>query len=794
MGNKKTKPELLAPAGSLEAFFAAMENGADAVYIGLKDFSARAKAKNFTLDDLGQMLGYAHQRNRKIYVTLNTLVKEKELPQLVGTLADLEAIGADAVILQDMAVWRLAKEYFPELPLHASTQMTIHNTSGIRMLEKLGFKRAVLARELTLEEISVIRQQTDLELEHFVHGALCFSFSGQCYFSSFLGGKSGNRGRCAQPCRRRYRHRRDQGYYFSTNDLSAIDLLDDLRAAGIGSFKIEGRMKSAEYVANVVGAYRTVIDTPAGQKENSIREAKERLKDSFGRPPTRGFLSSSRPTDIAVPSVHGATGRFLGKVDRVQGKRISFKTAIDLHVGDRVRVQPQSDQAGKAFTLKQLYLGHKSCGRARAGDRVSVNTPFDSGLHTGDTIFKVSSSLAYSMSDAAGRRRLAHNREQAEQVSLAVTMPDNQTLELTASVNGQIMTREYPVEVFPARERPLDSEVLRSVFSKGGREGVELGELRCGKLPPVVIPPSRMKEIRRDFYGRLRDELLKSNKPGPGETLQRARNALLPETQLRSDTDRQYLTVAVRSLQETRLIENQHVDRILVPLEAGAESRLAKLPQRLKKNRRQLVWDIPFIILDRDWPAYADTVNALCAAGWDSFRLNNLSHFAFFDQVEQPQLITGYRLFTLNSQAALAWHDLGIEETTLYIEDDRENLLELSSRATGTRHNIVAYSRLPLMTTRVPMPRVKTDSPLISSRDEHYLVSRRKDISTISAATDFSLLGQLHSLKQAGLNHFTLDLSHLPAFSPEAKERLNACLADRPVAATSAFNFVHGME
>lgn len=175
-------PELLAPAGSLEAFFAAFEAGADAVYVGLKAFSARAKAKNFSFQDLARMTRCMQADGRKLYVALNTLVKEQELPELVDTLATLEDIGVDAVILQDLAVWRLAREHFPGLELHASTQMTIHNSAGVKMLEKMGFTRGVLAREMTLKELSTIRQQTSLELEHFIHGALCFSFSGQCFF------------------------------------------------------------------------------------------------------------------------------------------------------------------------------------------------------------------------------------------------------------------------------------------------------------------------------------------------------------------------------------------------------------------------------------------------------------------------------------------------------------------------------------------------------------------------------------------------------------------------------------
>ena len=204
-------PEILAPCGSLEAFFAAMESGADAVYAGLREFSARARAKNFTLGQMARMLAYAHQRGRKIYITLNTLVKEQELPQLVETLAELAKLRVDGVIVQDMAVARLVRSHFPSIPLHASTQMTIHNLPGVKLLEAYGFERVVLARELQLADIAAIASQTSAELEIFVHGALCFCVSGQCHFSSLLGGHSGNRGRCAQPCRRLYSHRGKEG-------------------------------------------------------------------------------------------------------------------------------------------------------------------------------------------------------------------------------------------------------------------------------------------------------------------------------------------------------------------------------------------------------------------------------------------------------------------------------------------------------------------------------------------------------------------------------------------------------
>ncbi len=498
-------PELLAPAGSLEAFFAAMENGADAVYVGLRDFSARAKAKNVSLGDLQGMLHYAHARQRKIYVTLNTLIKETELPPLVETLSALEAMGADGIIMQDLAVWRLARAHFPGLPLHASTQMTVHNAAGVQMLEKMGFTRAVLARELSLAEIAAMRRQTTLELEHFIHGALCFSFSGQCYFSSWLGGKSGNRGRCAQPCRRRYRYRGQDGYYFSTNDLSAIDLLPELAAAGVISFKIEGRMKSAEYVANVVGAYRMVLDAGDAERSAAMREAKDRLKASFGRLPTRGFLPGGVPTDIAIPSVKGATGRYLGDVEGVREGEVTFRCRDRLHVGDRLRIQPKSDQAGTAFTVKELRLGRRPAKVATAGALVTVPSPFPKAFRVGDAVFKVSSEQAFTMSEAACRRRLEQAVPPAEPVSLRIALEGRGAAAAGAGRCHDAWRAAIPFpSIRPVTVRCRPRPCARSLPAVPASR-LSWRSLIAGELPPVVIPPSRLKEIRRDFFRALRD-------------------------------------------------------------------------------------------------------------------------------------------------------------------------------------------------------------------------------------------------------------------------------------------------
>ncbi|MEE4314989.1 MAG: peptidase U32 family protein, partial [Desulfofustis sp.] len=261
--------ELLAPAGTRENFLVAIEAGADAVYLGAPRLNARNLARDISLDEIGALIDFAHDRHRKVYIALNSLVRESDLSLVLETLAELEAIGPDALIVQDLGLIQLVRRFFPSLRLHASTLMSTHNREGIALLARLGRARAVLARELTLEELATLARSSSIELEVFIHGAMCFSYSGLCLFSSYFGGQSGLRGNCVQPCRRKYSVVGGKGrsggagrggYFFSMNDLEGLVLVPELKRIGIASLKIEGRLRSATYVNRVVSAYRLVID------------------------------------------------------------------------------------------------------------------------------------------------------------------------------------------------------------------------------------------------------------------------------------------------------------------------------------------------------------------------------------------------------------------------------------------------------------------------------------------------------------------------------------------------------
>jgi len=339
-------PELLAPAGSIESFHAAIDAGADAVYLGLDDFNARLRAKNFTAKTLSYLVPYAHSKNVKVYVTFNTLVKQSELKRAISMLFQLEQIGIDALIVADPGIINIARNHFPELKLHGSTQMGFHNSAGAVAAARMGLKRIVLSRELTKDEIRTISKNSKIELEIFIHGALCYSISGMCLASSFLGGASGNRGRCTQVCRRMFKSSdNEEGYFVSPKDFCTIDHIQFFKENHISSLKIEGRMKGPEYVHSVVTAYRMVLDKPG-----SIDKAREILDSDMGRAKCSFFLDGIKAEKILDKNSSG-TGIYIGKITYKGDCIIHVNGSIELHESDRIRIQPPTELKGTAVNV-----------------------------------------------------------------------------------------------------------------------------------------------------------------------------------------------------------------------------------------------------------------------------------------------------------------------------------------------------------------------------------------------------------------------------------------------------------
>lgn len=386
--------ELLAPVGNFECLKAAVQNGADAVYLGASEFNARNSATNFSMDELGEAIKYAKLRNVNVYLTLNILIKEDEFESAVNLANEAYKLGIDAIIVQDLGLANEIIKLVPNLHVHASTQTTVYDSTGAQMMKDIGFKRVVLARELSVDEIAKINKEVDIEVETFVHGALCVSYSGQCLFSSMVGGRSGNRGKCAQPCRLPYKLINKQGksvkegYLLSPRDLSSLEYLPQLIKANVKSFKVEGRLKNPEYVATVTRIYRKYIDLAISGRQYIIDEQdKIDLMQVFNRGGfSSGYFSGKANKDLVFSDKSNNMGIFLGVIKKFNPNKgyIDIKLESNISIGDRVAIGEDT------YNISELLLGNNNIKNAINGQGVTLGR-IKGDIKLGTKVYKISS-------------------------------------------------------------------------------------------------------------------------------------------------------------------------------------------------------------------------------------------------------------------------------------------------------------------------------------------------------------------------------------------------------------------
>ena len=500
-----SEPELLSPAGNMECFFAAVENGADAVYFGLKDFSARASADNFAIDDASKAIAYARKRSVKVYVAINTLIKTHELESVVDYLIALDELQPDALIIQDLGLLYLIQSQFPHFQLHASTQMTIHNLAGVKRLERMGFKRVVLSRELSIDEIKNISQNTSMEVEVFVHGALCYSYSGLCFFSSMMGGRSGNRGRCAQPCRMYYNSQPGEGgYLFSMKDLRTLSHVKELMAAGIHSFKIEGRMKSPEYVAVVTHIYRQAIDGKLKDEEVAIhlmntvfsRETacSYLIKENGQRNSKTADIGAVKPSDMINPSYPANIGSYAGEVIKSGKGYVTIRANADIGVRDLLQVFENSSEEPALLHVKNIKMDGKRVFGIKAGDVAIVDT--ERQYKQGARLYLLSSQKVKETFAPKVPKKLDASKIPVD-VEIKIR-PDN--IEITGIARGFSFSRDYPVKLEKGIHRTTEMENIKECFARLGETPFELAGIHGEISEELFVPLSVLNEIRRDYF------------------------------------------------------------------------------------------------------------------------------------------------------------------------------------------------------------------------------------------------------------------------------------------------------
>jgi len=697
-------PELLAPAGDWDCVRAAIENGADAVYFGLEaGFNARARATNFAVDDLPPLMTMLHRRGLKGYATLNTLVFSDELASFRHLIVAIAEAGVDAVLVQDVGAARLIRAICPDLALHASTQMTLTSAESIRLAEELGMERVVVARELSLDEIVAIRRQTAMPLEVFVHGALCVAYSGQCLTSESLGGRSANRGQCAQACRLPYDlicdgkevDLGDQKYLLSPQDLAAYALAPELIAAGVASLKIEGRLKTAEYVANITKHYRTAIDAAVAARPHAFTSGDvEEMELSFSRGFSPGWLQGCDHKMLVPATSSAKRGVKLGTVVAVRRDRVLVDLVAGIKRGDGLVFdcgRPVDDpEGGRVYEVFQR--GHSLTDPVSHGE---VELTFGHGaidfeaVQPGQTVWKtddphLTARLRKTFESADPRRRTP--------IDLHVTVATGMPVRIVATVTGgRQCSVESEAPTVAATKHALTEETLQNQLGRLGGTPFELAALTADITGGPMVPHSVLGKLRHELIACL--EALVVDLPPRRISLdaQPEQPAVMqtPAENEQRAAEPARLHVLVRSLEQVRAVVElgerslyadfadirQYHEAVAVAHEHAATIHLAT--PRIQK------------------PDELGIFRLMCKAGPDGVLVRNYGGLRFFREQGLP-VIGDFSLNVTNELTAAFFMEQGLSRVTASYDLNREQLLALVAATQPEWLEVVIHQHMPM--------------------------------------------------------------------------------------------------
>ena len=703
------KIELLAPAGNFEALAAAVESGADAIYLGGDKFNARAYADNFNGEILAKAVNYAHIRGARIYVTVNILLSDRELVEALDYLNFLYHIGVDSVIVQDVALLKLAVNAFPDMDVHCSTQMTVHNASGAKYYSSLGAKRVVLSRELSLEEVRGIVEKTGMETEVFIHGALCVSYSGQCLMSSFIGGRSGNRGRCAQPCRKKYslydfrtgktNTENQNKHLLSTRDLNTYNRLKELSESGVTSLKIEGRMKRPEYVAIVVKHYKDALNRISEEKDYSAGNAPYELKSAFNREFTEGYLFNRRNGDIVSIERPDNRGVRLGKVIMQKGEMVSLIIEENsLNDGDGIEIVSQKDKSTGTI-ISGIRVKGKNVKSAEKGDIAEVF--IRDRVEAGSRVNKTLDSLLYK------RAREEYSPENTRKVAVEckLVMKTGQYPVITAKDRDGNTVRYVDEErIEPAEKAAATIEKVMEQLGKTGDTPYVIEVTETAVDDNCYIPARQINRMRRNVLELLSE---KRSKKHDRPILQFNAAAIIDNKILDAkavqDNQEEYIA-GVRNFLAAASAVNSGADTVYLlsdAYEGDIVSDAVRIAGLCKSMGKNMFYVLPNIIRDREIRHIQEKLEIILKET-DSkdfgIVFSGSGQLDFVRNLGIKRLRVNYSLNVFNSISAIHWCREGAEAIGLSPELNLPQIKSISSKSAAALEAVV-YGYLPVMTT-----------------------------------------------------------------------------------------------
>lgn len=697
----KDRVEILAPAGSMKCLKAAIAAGADAVYTGGALFGARAYAHNLTEEELLEAIDYVHLHGRRLYLTVNTLIKDREMEkQMYDYLLPYYRQGLDAVIVQDIGLFRFIRKHFPDLPIHASTQMTLTGVDGAKFLEKEGAQRIVTSRELSMAEVKKIADETELEIESFVHGALCYCYSGQCLFSSFIGGRSGNRGQCAQPCRLLYRTpeaKRPQ-YLLSLKDICTLELIPEMIESGIYSFKIEGRMKKPEYAAAVAFQYRKYADlylkyyeecpaeedpaTYAMKKYRVREEDRQMLLDLYNRggfhtgyyhtQNGREMISLNRPNHAGVPAV---------KVLAKKGRNVTAKALTDLYPQDIIEL-PMRKGREKAdnYTCKDAV---------RKGMNVQIPVFADTPFKRDEIWMRTRNSTLIDT-----LREEFVNGKIKERICGTFRLYPQEKATLTVKCRDAEITVAGE-KAQEALSQPMSRERIEKQLRKTGNTEFEFSFLKVEIGEKVFLPMQSLNELRREALETLEKVICeKYRRSGEVKDPEEDKTELSMEEEVLSGW-----TASVRTAEQMEVIlEEEAIGRIYVDCtmfpRIWEKDSYVEWITKVHAAGKEIYLVMPYIFRERTRKQYEAAYNRIFGAGWDGILIANYESFVFLKEHGYTgRIMTDYNLYEFNQESRKFWKEKGVFEFTAPVELTERELQDLRVKD----GEVIVYGYLPMM-------------------------------------------------------------------------------------------------